>query len=196
MGYIVSEAGCSMTRWFKAAILAVAVAAAAVLAYAVLSPEQTTDQDHTGMWGRPTYSSLKVLLIGVSIVLIVAMLMIALMWHEYEPPPPTMLPPSSAKPPVGDGVSGRAPLDVSAGTHREELEERNYLVLRLLTGDERVMFKAIMDAGGETLQKDLIAATRMSNAKVTRVLDRLAAKGAISKERYGATNKIRIRLDR
>lgn len=185
-----------MTRWFKAAFLAVAVAAVAVLIYAVLSPEQTTDQDHTGMWGRATYSSQKVLLIGVSIVIIVAMLMIAFMWHEYEPPPPTMLPPPSPKTPEGEGVSGRATPDVSVGTHREDFEERNYLVLRLLTGDERIMFKAIMDAGGEALQKDLIAATHMSNAKVTRVLDRLAAKGVISKERYGATNKIRIKLDR
>lgn len=185
-----------MTRWLKAVSLAIAAAAVVVLAYAVLSPEQTTDEDHTGMWGRATYSSLKVLLIGASIVIIVAMLMVAFTWHEYEPPPPAMLPPSSPKAAEGDSAPGRVPPDVAEGAHRGDSEERNYLVLRLLTGDERIMFKAIMDAGGEALQKDLIAATRMSNAKVTRVLDRLAAKGVISKERYGATNRIRIKLDR
>ena len=42
---------------------------------------------------------------------------------------------------------------------------RDYLVLRLLTGDERTMFKTLMDLGGEGLQKDLIIRTKMSNAK-------------------------------
>jgi uncharacterized membrane protein len=55
------------------------------------------------------------------------------------------------------------------------------------------MFKAVMDSGGEALQKDLILRTKMSNAKVSRVLDKLAQKGVVTKERHGATNKIRIR---
>jgi uncharacterized membrane protein len=76
---------------------------------------------------------------------------------------------------------------------RGEPEGRHdYLVLRLLTGDERTMFKAIMDSGGEALQKDLILRTRMSNAKVSRILDRLQQKEVISKERYGATNIVKI----
>jgi len=36
----------------------------------------------------------------------------------------------------------------------------------------------------------------MSNAKVSRVLDRLSEKDVITKERHGATNKISIKLDR
>ena len=79
-------------------------------------------------------------------------------------------------------------------TSAEEARER-YLTLRLLTGDERRMFKAIMDAGGEALQKDLIVNTKMSNAKVTRVLDRLLEKGVITKERHGSTNMVRISFD-
>ena len=70
-----------------------------------------------------------------------------------------------------------------------------YLTLRLLSGDERAMFKAIMDSGGEALQKDLIPRTKMSDAKVSRVLDRLEEKGVISKERYGMTNKVRIDIE-
>ncbi len=68
-------------------------------------------------------------------------------------------------------------------------------MLRLLTGDERTMFKTIMDSGGEDLQKDLILRTRMSNAKVSRLLDKLEEKGVISKERHGSTNRIKIRLE-
>ena len=56
------------------------------------------------------------------------------------------------------------------------------------------MFKAIMDTGGEALQKDLIQRTKMSNAKVSRVLEKLEQKGVVSKERHGSTNKIRIKL--
>ena len=70
------------------------------------------------------------------------------------------------------------------------------LVLRLLDGDERRMFLALKDAGGESLQKDLIEKTKMSNAKVTRVLDRREDKGLIVKERHGMTNKVRIDIDR
>jgi uncharacterized membrane protein len=58
------------------------------------------------------------------------------------------------------------------------------------------MFLALRDAGGESLQKDLIEKTKMSNAKVTRVLDRLEDKGLIVKERHGMTNKVRINIER
>jgi len=71
----------------------------------------------------------------------------------------------------------------------------SYLVLRLLTGDERLMFKAVMDSGGEALQKDLIQRTKMSNAKVSRLLDRLEEKGVITKDRHGSTNKVKIKLE-
>jgi uncharacterized membrane protein len=50
-----------------------------------------------------------------------------------------------------------------------------------------------MDTGGEALQKELIVRTKMSNAKVSRLLDRLSQKGVITKERHGATNKVRIK---
>lgn len=78
----------------------------------------------------------------------------------------------------------------------EEIVDDMALVLRLLEGDERRMFLAIRDAGGEALQKDLIESTKMSNAKVTRVLDKLEERGLIVKERHGMTNKIRIEIDR
>ncbi len=68
----------------------------------------------------------------------------------------------------------------------------NEVALRLLTGDERIVYKVIVDKGGEALQKDIIAATKMSDAKVSRTIDRLVEKGLVSKERYGVTNRIKV----
>lgn len=193
-----------MSKWIKVAALAIAAIAVVILAYAVLNPEPQTDEtDHMGMWGdRMTYSSVNVGLIGVSLVALVVALMIVLLWKEYEPLPPSMAPPPPERPPPpveksADVMEEKKPVETpSPHEHStEEAAERNYLVLRLLTGDERLMFKAIMDSGGEALQKDLILKTKMSNAKVSRLLDKLAQKGVVTKERYGVTNKVRIKQD-
>lgn len=187
-----------MSKWVKIAALAIAVVALVILAYAVLTPEAQTDEvDHGGMWdNRMTYSSANVGLIAVSIAAIVIALMIALLWREYEPLPPSMTPPPTTH---KEEPSTIAQERAAAAPKPEEMPspdeaaEKNYLILRLLMGDERVMFKAIMDSGGEALQKDLILKTKMSNAKVSRVLDKLAQKGVVTKERHGATNKVKIR---
>jgi hypothetical protein len=68
------------------------------------------------------------------------------------------------------------------------------LVLRLLTGDERLVFRAIVESGGETWQKDLPVRTRMSEAKVLKALDRLVEKGVASMTLYGMTNKVRVNI--
>lgn len=74
-------------------------------------------------------------------------------------------------------------------------EKERHVVLRLLTGDERTVFRSIMDAGGEMYQKDIVTKTNMTDAKVSRVLDRLAEKGVVSKERHGMSNKVRIEIE-
>jgi len=66
------------------------------------------------------------------------------------------------------------------------------LALRLLTGDERMLYRRIVEAGGVVLQKDLVGAGLFSGSKVTRVLDRLEGKGLIQRERHGMTNRIRL----
>jgi uncharacterized membrane protein len=191
------------TKVITAILICVAVL---VLAYAVLSADPASDPDeHMGMWdGRATYSSTEIGMIMVASAMIAIALAFILIKEEYEPLPPSMAPPEIPPPPPQGHAEPLPPPEEEAtapekAETREEIspDERareTYLVLRLLTGDERAMFKALMDSGGEALQKDLIKTTRMSNAKVSRVLDRLAEKGVISKERWGATNKIRIRL--
>ena len=66
------------------------------------------------------------------------------------------------------------------------------LALRLLTEDERRIYRRIVEAGGALLQKDLVGAKVFSGPKITRILDRLERKGLIARERYGMTNRIRL----
>jgi len=189
-----------MSKWYKITALAIAAIAVVVLAYAVLTPEEPTDStDHMGMWGRATYSTGNVGLIAISVIAIVASVTIVALWKRYEPLPPSMVP--SQPSPAAEDKQNAVEVAPVAGppieaTNADAAAAHNYLVLRLLSGDERTMYKALMDSGGEALQKDLILRTKMSNAKVSRVLDRLVEKDIVVKERHGATNRVRIKLDR
>lgn len=189
-----------MRKWVKIAAATIAAAAVVILAYALLTPQSTnTDTDHMGMMGgNAIYSSANVALIALSIVMIVAAVMVLALWQEYEPLAPAAQPqtlPVRVTEPLAPQT--KEPENVTpapAPPHDpEEVAAREYLILRLLTGDERTMFKAVVDSGGEALQKDLIVRTKMSNAKVSRLLDKLEQKSVITKDRHGATNKIRIK---
>jgi uncharacterized membrane protein len=74
-------------------------------------------------------------------------------------------------------------------------EDMHKLTIRLLGGDERKMFRRIVEGDGAVLQKDLVAEGMFSKSKVTRLLDKLEERGLIVRERYGATNRIRISED-
>lgn len=189
-----------MSKWVKIVAAAIAVTALVILAYAVLTPEEDTETSGPGMGSHMSYTTSDVGVIAFSISAVVISLMVMLLWKEYEPLPPNMVPtPPPAKTELVAEVKPETPAapppECPPEPHPspDEAAERNYLVLRLLTGDERAMFKAIMDSGGEALQKDLILRTKMSNAKVSRLLDRLAQKGVVTKERYGSTNMVKIK---
>jgi uncharacterized membrane protein len=186
-----------MSKWIRLASVAVAIVAVAILAYAILAPQpEVTDTDHMGMWGmHSTYSSSNVTLMVISAFVVVAALMVGLLWKDYEPLPPSMAPVQKVES-AGSEPPQEAQRALVERSDPEEEATHNYLVLRLLSGDERTMYKVLMDSGGEALQKDLMEKTRMSNAKVSRVLDRLYEKGIITKERYGSTNRVVIKLDR
>ncbi len=65
-------------------------------------------------------------------------------------------------------------------------------VVRMLEGDERRLYLRIRESGGTALQRDLVASRAFSKAKVTRLLDKLERKGLAVRERYGATNRVRL----
>lgn len=200
-----------MVKWTKIAAAALAVAAIVLLGYAIFSQGSEEDVVTPGMGDRQLYSSSDLALIVVSSFIIAVAIMFIFLREEYEPLPPSMksyLPPP---PPPGDE---RGAMVARETTRAEQIapektpptqssqrdidgdkKRETYLVLRLLSGDERTMFKTIMDSGGEALQKDLIQRTKMSSAKVSRVLDRLVEKGVVSKERHGSTNRVRITFD-
>lgn len=83
--------------------------------------------------------------------------------------------------------------DVLKTLGRKGKESGYDLILPLLKGDEKAIFKQLMDSKGGMLQNKLVLETGLTKVKMTRVLSRLESKQLIVKERYGLTNKIRLK---
>ena len=77
------------------------------------------------------------------------------------------------------------------GATAPELQD---LAIRLLDGDERRLLRVIVEAKGDILQRDLVRITAFSDAKVSRLLDRLQERGLVVRERQGMTNRVRLTL--
>ncbi len=84
-----------------------------------------------------------------------------------------------------------APTPATPASGSPELED---LAVRLLDGDERRLMRVIVEAKGDILQRDLVRITAFSDAKVSRLLDRLEERGLVVRERHGMTNRIRLTL--
>lgn len=82
------------------------------------------------------------------------------------------------------------PLETPSPPDEEPSASFEQMALRLLEGDERRVYRKVVEAGGEILQKDIVSAVSFSKAKVSRIIDKLEGRGLISKERHGYTNKI------
>ena len=76
---------------------------------------------------------------------------------------------------------------------KEDAEREMELISRLLDGDEKKLYNLLIESEGVALQKDIVAKGIFSKAKVTRLLDKLENRGLIDRERYGLTNKIRVK---
>ena len=66
------------------------------------------------------------------------------------------------------------------------------VAMRLLEPDEKRVMEAIVEAGGEMLQKDISHETGFSRVKTHRVLVRLIRRGVVTAEKYYNTNRIEI----
>jgi len=95
-------------------------------------------------------------------------------------PPPAMAPPAGAP-----AVSVPAPTAV-AGTAGEKD------VVLALPEDLRLLYVRIRETGGTVLQSDIVRWGTFSKPKVTRLLDRLEARGLAVRERHGMTNRVRL----
>ncbi len=76
---------------------------------------------------------------------------------------------------------------------KREYDRKYEMVIPLLRGDERMVFKEILDNKGEMLQNALVLKTRLKKVKMTRILARLESKKLIVKERHGLTNRIKLK---
>src|SRR3989344_5572378 len=59
-----------------------------------------------------------------------------------------------------------------------------------LSGDEAKLFDIVVSSEGMAFQNELVEKTGFSKVKVTRVLDRLEAKGLVERRRRGMTNGV------
>ena len=66
------------------------------------------------------------------------------------------------------------------------------IALRLLEADEKQVVKALLDAGGSMLQKEISWNTGFSRVKTHRILVRLLRRGVVTSEKYYNTNKITL----
>jgi uncharacterized membrane protein len=73
------------------------------------------------------------------------------------------------------------------GTKGEEGVED---VMKYLDASEREIYGLLVDAGGMILQRDITSVKGYSKATITRILNRLEAKGVIERMRHGTTNQI------
>lgn len=81
---------------------------------------------------------------------------------------------------------------VPAGTPTPPPAVPEPTLVKLLSEDERRMYLELRDHGGMMYQRDLVALGIFSKAKVTRVLDKLEAKGLVVREAHGMTNRVRL----
>lgn len=73
------------------------------------------------------------------------------------------------------------------------IQEQYARITPLLKTDEKKVFSEIINAKGEILQNKLVVQTKLSKVKITRILANLQRKDMITKERYGFTNKIKLK---
>lgn len=96
----------------------------------------------------------------------------------------------TAQPPASPPIPDAAPVPESPADPAFQ-----DLAIRLLDGDERRLLKVIVEAKGDILQRDLVRITAFSEAKVSRLLDRLEQRGLVRRERRGMANRVRLTLN-
>ena len=82
-----------------------------------------------------------------------------------------------------------------AGKNEKIPREKYRHIANLLKHDEKKVFDLLMNENGEMLQNKLVLKTGMSKVAVTRALAKLESKNLVIKERYGLTNKIKIKVE-
>lgn len=195
-------------------VLIVTVVGVGVAAASFVTHESLSGMMGGGMMGRGTTSSTVsppgtlewgILLVSAAFLVVAAVLLVrawtlrraaaapatSVTAPAARPTPATStgLPPAAATGPAPADSSVTVP-SPSATVASAPLAEP--VLVKLLGDDERRMYLELRDHGGQMYQRDLVALGIFSKAKVTRVLDKLEAKGLVRREAHGMTNRIRL----
>lgn len=96
---------------------------------------------------------------------------------------------------VSAGIGGYITFAESKGEKIQSIQKTKLnSIIKNLAGEERKVFDQVVKNNGSAFQTDLIGATRFSKVKVSRVLDRLEAKGLVERRRRGMSNMIILRV--
>jgi len=62
--------------------------------------------------------------------------------------------------------------------------------MKTLVGDEKLLYEKIVASGGVIFQSNLVEQSNFPKAKVSRILDKMEAKGLLERKRRGMANAI------
>jgi len=80
-------------------------------------------------------------------------------------------------------------------TEAYNISEEKKEIIKNLDEDEKTIINKIMEENGATFQSKLINKTGFSKVKITRILDKLEARGLIERKRRGMSNLVVIKND-
>jgi uncharacterized membrane protein len=80
-------------------------------------------------------------------------------------------------------------------TEAYNISEGKKEIIKNLDEDEKTVINKIMEENGATFQSKLINKNGFSKVKITRILDKLEAKGLIERKRRGISNLVVIKND-
>jgi len=89
----------------------------------------------------------------------------------------------------------RAKEPLGALMDTEKARKKVEVALQMLEGDEKILLKEISDSGSEIAQSDLVVKTGFSEAKISRLLDKLESRGLVVRIRYGMGNMVMLKKD-
>jgi len=76
---------------------------------------------------------------------------------------------------------------------RTESQERWKRLVKTLAGEEKKVYEIVGDSGGFIFQNELVDKSGMNKVKVTRILDKLEARGMVERKRRGMANVVTLR---
>ena len=185
-----------MTRSGTFAVLLILLAVVAAIGLGLSLASFTAHESFNGMMSGglmhsgpstsgPGLAEWTVRFVSAAVLVLALALFVTRGREPASPRGQTTVPPAPVAPPPASDDGPTAP--GSAAPPVPELT-----LVKLLDDDERRMYLEIRDHGGTMFQRDLVALGTFSKAKVTRVLDKLEAKGVVVRERHGMTNRVRI----